>query len=61
VAVGFNTDISREIYLGRLFNPAVQGRLSLPLRSNPNFVAITTCSWTGASAEPTSSSFVNAP
>ena len=44
----------------------VSGRLSRPVlcpvaRSKPNFVAITTWSRRGASASPTSSSFVNGP
>src|ERR1039457_3611467 len=44
---------------GRLFRPAAPGRLSLPLRSNPNLVAMTTCLRNGARASPTSSSFLN--
>src|ERR1022692_2939111 len=46
---------------GWLFRPAAPGRLSLPLRSNPNLVAITTCPRNGARASPTSSSFKNGP
>jgi hypothetical protein len=47
--------------LGPAVQPAAPGRLSLPLRSNPNLVAITTCPRNGASASPTSSSLVNGP
>ena len=50
-------------HLPDVLGPAVRGRRGLPSRSNskPNLVAITTCSRTGASASPTSSSFVNGP
>ena|SRR5882762_974724 len=51
----------RQHKSGRLLRPAAPGRLSLPLRSNPNFVAITTLPRNGARASPTSSSFVNGP
>ena len=49
-----------------VLRPAVQARRTrprdrLPLRSNPNLVAITTCSRNGARASPTSSSLVNGP
>ena len=49
-----------------VLRPAVQarplpGRSSSGSRSNPNLVAITTCSRKGARASPTSSSFVNGP
>ena len=51
-----------------VLRPAVQARQPfMPrgsrsgLRSNPNLVAITTCSRKGASASPTSSSFENGP
>src|ERR1700690_3427491 len=46
---------------GRLFRLAAPGRWSLPLRSNPNLVAIATLPLKGASASPTSSSLVNGP
>ena len=47
-----------------VLGPAVQTRRCSPCRdrcSKPNLVAITTWSRTGASASPTSSSFVNGP
>ncbi len=45
---------------GRLSTPT-QVRSPVGSRSNPNFVAITTWSRTGASASPTSSSFTKGP
>src|SRR5580658_7569910 len=49
------------MWSGRLFRLGMPGRLSDPLRSDPNLVAMTTFPRNGARASPTSSSFVNGP
>jgi hypothetical protein len=49
--------VTSRIWAGRLFRP----RAPLAGNVNPNFVAMTTRSRTGASASPSSSSFVNGP
>ena len=56
IATKFGFDLS-----GSDNRPGAPGRVSLPLRSNPNLVAITTCLRKGARASPTSSSLMNGP